>query len=393
MPAGPSVRSDHQYVLELLRENGEAIGQSPVAPDWEPAVEWTRLAGLRAHGVWAGDSASGRYVEPLWHATLGEPHISGFRVHLAAPGVGEWCSDFPIHYFAEAAREASAKLVESGVLTAGDRVRFRATAYARSDAAAASTPLRFDTHEAPAPLALTVAPLAPLLAASAACGDAQAGDLQVFLPTQALEEATALTEEAAARETGGILIGHLHHDPDTRELFAEVTAQIPARHTVGDSVKLTFTSDTWTDVRGAIALRRRHEIMLGWWHSHPAREWCKACPPERQQVCRLSTGFLSADDRALHRAMFPRAFGLALVLTNALAGIDTALFGWRAGLLERRGFHWIGGTAPAHAADGAPAPARLVAAPDTVVTTEPCTTRPDRGADAGPSVALASAHA
>ena len=50
-------------------------------------------------------------------------------------------------------------------------------------------------------------------------------------------------------------------------------------------------------------------------------------------------GFLSADDRALHRAVFPRAYSLALVVTDAGRGDPTfALFGWREGVLERRGF-------------------------------------------------------
>jgi hypothetical protein len=363
------VRPDHQFVLELFRENGEALGQSAITPDWEPAVEWTRFAGLRAHGVWAADSTAERLVEPLWHQERGEPHISGFRVHLAAPDALGWCVDFPLHYFGEAAREASARLIESGALATGDRVRFHAAAYARPDAGAVPSPLRFDTHAAPAPLALTETPLARFLESSASCGSPHPGDPEVFLPTQTLDEATALTEAAADRETGGILIGHLHRDPDTRDIFAEVTAQIPARHTVGDSLKLTFTSDTWTDVRGAIALRRRREIMLGWWHSHPAREWCKACPPDRQKVCRLGTGFLSADDRALHRAMFPQAYGVALVLTNALSGTNAALFGWRSGLLEQRGFQWLGGGAVADTST-------LITSADEAERSTPCPASP-----------------
>jgi hypothetical protein len=113
---------------------------------------------------------------------------------------------------------------------------------------------------------------------------------------------------------------------------------VPARHTVGDAVKLTFTSDTWTDVRAAVALRRADELLLGWWHSHPAHAWCKACPVERQRVCQLATGFLSAEDKALHRAMFPWAYTQALVVTHSAAGLETKLFGWRHGALHERGF-------------------------------------------------------
>jgi len=36
--------------------------------------------------------------------------------------------------------------------------------------------------------------------------------------------------------------------------------------------------------------------------------------------------------------MFPRAFTVALVMTHSIKGILPRLFGWRAGLLEPRGF-------------------------------------------------------
>ena len=329
---------DYLFMLELSRDTGESLGRVAIVPDWDPAVEWTRLAGLRAHGVWAADSSAERGVEPLWHNRLGEPFVDRFRVHLAAPTCA-WFEDFPAtKYFADAARDASARLVESGTVQAGDHVRYRPTAFARSDRAAPSSPFQFDAADAPPRLALKDTPVTRLLDASTPCGDAQPADVEVFVPQSVMEEASALTAGAGASETGGILIGHLHRDGERGEIFVEVTAQIPARHTASDALKLTFTSDTWTDVRAALALRRRDELMLGWWHSHPAREWCKACPPENQRVCRLATPFLSVDDRALHRAMFPRAFTLALLMTNALSGISAALFGWRTGLLEPRGF-------------------------------------------------------
>jgi hypothetical protein len=105
-------------------------------------------------------------------------------------------------------------------------------------------------------------------------------------------------------------------------------------------VKLTFTSDTWTDVRRAVELRDKGEMVLGWFHSHPQLAWCRerGCSLEQQRRCLAADGFLSVDDMALHRTMFPRAFTLALVLTHSVKGIVPRLFGWRAGMLEPRGF-------------------------------------------------------
>ena len=101
---------------------------------------------------------------------------------------------------------------------------------------------------------------------------------------------------ASGRETGGILIGRLHHDAALPEIFAEVSAQIPAEHTLGTVARLTFTAETWSAASAAIRLRNQGEVYLGYWHSHPVREWCRAkeCTLEKQKTCRLAKDFFSA---------------------------------------------------------------------------------------------------
>lgn len=332
----------YQFVLELLRANGDALDQVPLVPDWEPAVESTRLARLRSLGDWIDAPEAEPLVEPLWHADSGEPYVRGFRVRLAGPEGRDWSEDFPApQYFADAARAAAARLVESGALAAGDRVLFRTAAFAKPAEEPAAWAPRFDMAERAAPLGLRDRPLAAVLAGATTCGESCDADVEVLLPQRVVDEATALTLETPARETGGILIGHLHRDPGTGEVFVGVTAQVAARHTEGDATKLTFTSETWTDVRHTIALRRRDEQILGWWHSHPAGEWCKTCPPERQRTCHLQTGFFSDDDKALHRTVFSRAYTVALVMTNAISGVSPALFGWRSGLIQPRAFRLL----------------------------------------------------
>jgi hypothetical protein len=54
---------------------------------------------------------------------------------------------------------------------------------------------------------------------------------------------------------------------------------------------------------------------------------------------------LSVDDRQLHRVAFPRAYTCALVVSDVDDdNVGHALFGWRRGVLERRGFHVSGNT-------------------------------------------------
>jgi hypothetical protein len=118
-----------------------------------------------------------------------------------------------------------------------------------------------------------------------------------------------------------------------------VTGQIPARNTEADLTTLRFTAETWTQVQSTLDLRGREEIMLGWWHSHPKQAWCKQCPDDKQADCQLLCDFFSAHDRRLHRAVFPRAYSIALVVNDMADGHTYSLFGWRKGQIELRGFH------------------------------------------------------
>ena len=335
------MQDDYRFQLEMMRETGESLGHIGITPDWDPAIEWTRWLAFRTGRVWAGEAAE-RGIEPVWHRRLGKPIVELIRVQLAGSD-GAWCQDLPATpYFAEQARTIAAGLVESGVVAVGHRVRYRVAASVRQEATVAASRLAFDAADAAQAPVLRATSLAPIVNGSVVCGEADVEDYEVFLPRAVIDDVTTITARAGDSETGGILIGYLHRDPVGGEIFGEVTAQIPARHTQGTAQKLTFTSDTWTDVRAALTLRRRDELMLGWWHSHPAFAWCKDCPEERQRTCRLATGFLSIDDKALHRAMFPRAFTLALLMTHAVTGVSPRLFGWRRGVMTPRAFRVTG---------------------------------------------------
>jgi hypothetical protein len=252
----------------------------------------------------------------------------------------EWFTDFPVTgFFADAARETAAKLLEAGHLAPGTRVRYAVAAYPEETRRPDGNRLSFDTAVRDTSPRLRARPLAAFVNGSIVDGPEDPADFPVVLPRDVLDEVSSLALDAGGRETGGVLIGHLSRDDRQREVGLEITAQIAARHTVGDVGKVTFTSDTWTDVRAAVALRNAGELIVGYWHSHPASAWCADCPVERQRVCRLAKGFLSADDKLLHRTMFPAAFTQALVITPSIAGVDTRLFGWRGGVLQPRAFH------------------------------------------------------
>ncbi len=343
---------DYQYVIELFRTDGTPLGRVHVSPDWEPAREWTHFLGVRRGDIAAVTAATTHSVSPLWHPRLGEPYISGCRVVVVEPNGGTVTGEIPTTYFFRLAQQAAENYRENGALKPGERFRYVVTAFPAPQADAQlelAQNGRFAVQEMSQPLPLDTLPLTRLAEHAQAHGQMHDEDCPVFIPASILEEIVALKEQAGVVETGGILIGRLHRDPSVPELFAEVTAQIPARHTQAGATHLTFTADTWTDVQTAITLRRRNEIMVGWWHSHPVKTWCQ-CPRERQQHCPLAAEFFSDDDDTFHRTVFPRAYSVGLVLSDVPSATETwttawALYGWRCGLVQARGFFVLGTSA------------------------------------------------
>jgi hypothetical protein len=167
-------------------------------------------------------------------------------------------------------------------------------------------------------------------------------DFPLFVHPGVLDEAADLARTAGDREAGGVLIGHLHQDTHSHEVFAEVTAQIPASLADAGHAHLGFTAETWSAVSDALALRQREEFWLGWWHSHPF--FCARCPPERRRDCPLSRPFFSRADCEVHRVVFDAAFHVALLLSDVGdESLRADWFGWREGQLAARGGYLLPG--------------------------------------------------
>jgi hypothetical protein len=329
-----------QYVCDYFKEDGTSVGRLPVEPDWGPALECNMFQGIRQGqcspelGTPSGD------IVPIWHAEEGKPRVMGLRV-IAGPESDPVVSTISMQYFSEVAQQGAQALTEQSKLQSGEVFRYRIYAFpvaSRAQSEAAGE--HFVVEDIPQPLPLHAASHAAFMQhAEAHSVNDRPEDIPVFVRSAVLQEATALAREATERETGGVLLGHLYRDWSVPDLFAEITAQIPAQHTQAEHAKLTFTPATWAAVDAAIKLRGKNELLMGWWHSHP--DFCHQCEPQRRQVCPLATPFFSTQDRVLHRTVFSRAFTLGLLLSHTASGIVTDLFGWRHGLIVRRGFHGL----------------------------------------------------
>ena len=340
-----TIRHPFRFVLELRQEDGAPLGQVPVVCDWEPALESARFRALRQFRLKVIGPEAAAEIRPAWHEQLGPPYAAAVEVALTVPGAGPIVCRVPTTYFQALAREASLAFVQKGLLRRGEPFIFLVTAYGNPPLLAESGPrARFSVEEVPTPLSVQTSALAGFYAQAMACGWSDDQDIPVFIPQHVLDEADDLTRQAGALETASVLIGHLHRDEANSEVFLEVTAQIPARETLATSTKVSFGPATWDAASGAIALRGKNERMAGWLHSHPARHWCNPqCLPEARARCPFqSSVFFSADDCAVQRTVFSKAYHVALLVTHTDAGLQHALFGWRNGVIVQRAFHILG---------------------------------------------------
>jgi hypothetical protein len=324
----------YHCTVDFYRQDGTHLGRRPIEPDWQPAREHAVFSAVRRGLLPPSASGCSAAVEPVWSGRLGAPYVDAFRIVVPAPGGAEVSDEVSLNYFSSIIQPAVASLVASGALAVGARFRYRVCAFA----APASMAGGFAVEEVATPLPLRAGSLSEFLAAARRSGPAVPDEMPVFIPQSVLDETMLAARAAPDIETGGVLIGHLLRDCDSHEIFAAVTAQIPARHATATATRLTFTPDTWSAVSAAIALRRQDELALSWFHSHT--DWCRNCPPENRERCQLSNAALSADDCFFQRAVFNRAYQSALLLSdNRRTGMTWSFYGWDHGSIVRRGCH------------------------------------------------------
>jgi proteasome lid subunit RPN8/RPN11 len=332
----------YRFALSLFRhDDGTSLGRVPVGGDWERfelAARWARLQ-LQRRGELPAEGEAGATVVPRWDRQSGEPWCRGYGVEFARRGGPSVVCEFPNTHFRELAEAAASLFVERQMLRAGDRYAYLVAAHAAQPEPSDSG--RLEAVDASPGLPLCAGSLREFLARARPYGtaaDEEAKDLPVFVPARVLRAVAAQTRAHDGIETGGILIGALRHDTAAPEIFAEITAAIPAEHTVGTNARLTFTPRTWAAADAALRLRHAGEIYCGWYHSHPVKDWCKKeCSPEARRSCSL-TEIFSVDDQIVMR-LFPRADSVALVANDTAGGLTFSMFANREGLFQKRNFH------------------------------------------------------
>ncbi len=338
------LRNRYRYIAEASDGEDRRLGELMIAPDFVMAAEWSHFQGVRAGVLDSAHHGPGE-VEPVFDEAAGPPYVEGIQVRFDSTGPTYRPPVIPWSYFHQSVEAAGTGLVEQGKLRSGDSFKYRLCAFPVHDARQSPAPAPLPiVDDVAVPLPLESVPMAARLTRARSMGQSawNAADYPVFVNGTVLDEVGEIARAAGERETGGILVGHLRRDTDSVETYAEITAQITAERARSGLASLTFTPETWTAVRDALALRRRNEIWLGWWHFHP--HWCRRCPEVRRRQCVLSRPFFSRDDCELHRAVFDTAFSVALLLSDiGEASLRYDWFGWRHGSIAVRGCYRLPG--------------------------------------------------
>jgi len=288
------------YTLEILGDGTTPVGTPlPVPPPWQRLLE-----ALRWRNFCAGRRLDPARVEiaPVWHSSHGRPFIEGVG---ATDGDGGQRIAIGTTVYSPDARRASSRLVLEKLLEEGQSYSYRVAA-----------------HPAPA---------------------GTAPRLEEILDDYPVTEAEGNERDASSTrpETGGVLFGRLtRQTAATSKPYLDITFLSPAEAGRAAHDSFQFTPGSWNRAREHLAERNENEVFAGWFHSHP--DFCNPeCPPEKRAVCPLRKPFFSNDDILLHETIFPAAWSVGLLVADSGDTRIPALFGWRDGMVRRRGFHII----------------------------------------------------
>lgn len=202
---------------------------------------------------------------------------------------------------------------------------------------------------------------APPPAGARACGQVGTLDVDIYVDDAAMRESVGYAFSARDKLVLGVLVGNLHRWQG--RLHTLVHAFIPARKAVSTSASCKFTREAWEDVKQIRADRFPDQRIVGWMQSLP--------------------GFgvvVTEMSASLHQSYFDLPH--QVLLTVDPVSDDVGFFGWKAGKLERSGFHAFSSNRGSGSSSSiplpqlarAPSPPTAVPVPAAVPAAAPATT-------------------
>ena len=268
------------------------------------------------------------------------------------------------HVFQDVATRASQALLGQEILRPEDLYFYEVAIRNRPPEPEADDPaLRFTVTARNTPLEYLTVPIKPLVERAETVGKADDRVTPVFYTADALRRAQRYARKGAddrpPTETGAVLVGPLCSCPETGELFVVICDALEARDAEGSSLSLEYTGKTWARIQRVVRAKQsqpatRAYRIVGQTHGHNVLPGgsCEEC--EKAGECKLTSVFVSHDDRTWSQAVFAKQpwhachiFGL-----NARGEHVHALFSLQENRLEQRAFYVISDFDPTREATG-----------------------------------------
>jgi hypothetical protein len=256
------------------------------------------------------------------------------------------------HAFQDVATRASLALIGAGVLRPDQPYFYEVVLAPEPRQPEPHDGLHFTLTARNPPLDCLSVPIRRLVDRAEAVGKVREETLPVFYTSDAFLQAQRYARMGAAHqpptETGGVLVGPLCSCPETGELFVVICDVLEARDAEGSSLSLEYTGKTWARIQTVLRAKQsqpdtRAYRIVGQAHGHNVLPGgsCEAC--EKAAQCKLTSVFVSHDDRTWSQAVFSRQpwqvchiFGL-----DARGEHVHALFSLHENRLKRRAFYVI----------------------------------------------------
>lgn len=334
----------YQFILEICDQEGRVFHRAPVN-DFRRCKEDFRFSAFRS-GFWENRSREpDLLLEPLWLDEGKSPYCEGVMLHLAENG-SPYAKQYGKPLFKYQAYRAYLELAQNRVqekdeVQAETELHYRIAAFPIDQngpngvGGSDGIIITFADH----PLPLVRRSLADFPPPATPFSE---GEMPVLMAEHVVEEMIDYVMQRKDREQAGFLVGQLCQDPETGAVFLVCNAQLPARNGKGQSAPTESSSIThfqflpehFCDVQRIIALRRKDEIVLGWYHSHP---WPFVC--EKGEQCHCTSIFFSMADVGVMEAAFPAPYQVAMVigrgsLENMIPAVQ--MYGWKDGLMVAR---------------------------------------------------------
>jgi proteasome lid subunit RPN8/RPN11 len=122
----------------------------------------------------------------------------------------------------------------------------------------------------------------------------------IFLHQRVNQAVTAHARQGGNREVGGVLLGSVFLEPESKQSYIVITHSIPAEFAAEGRGHITFTRETWLKIHQIRERKYPTKEIVGWYHTHPGLKI-----------------FLSELDLFIHRNFFREPWQVALVIDPA----------------------------------------------------------------------------